>query len=315
MSKNIKSNIVIYQARSGAIELKGDFGQETIWATQAQISDIFNIDRTAITKHIRNILRDREIDEKRNVQKMHIPNSDKLVAFYSLDLILTVGYRVNSSRAIIFRQWATKVLHEHITKGFTINKNRISKNYQMFLKAVEDVKSLLPSTVSIDTGGVLELVKMFASTWLSLDAYDKSDLPITGFTKKQVQFSIQELTDALSKLKSEINSDIFGVERNAGSIEGIVGNVFQSFAGQDVYLSIEEKAANLLYFIVKDHPYMDGNKRSGAFAFIWFLSKAGILNTSKISPEALTALTLLVAESEPKNKDRMISIILQLLKQ
>lgn len=315
MSKNIKSNIVIYQARSGAIELKGDIGHETIWATQAQISDIFNIDRTAITKHIRNILRDREIDEKRNVQKMHIPNSDKLVAFYSLDLILTVGYRVNSSRAIIFRQWATKVLHEHITKGFTINRNRISKNYQMFLKAVEDVKSLLPSTVSIDTGGVLELVKMFASTWLSLDAYDKSDLPITGFTKKQVQFSIQELTDALSKLKSEINSDIFGVERNAGSIEGIVGNVFQSFAGQDVYLSIEEKAANLLYFIVKDHPYMDGNKRSGAFAFIWFLKKAGLLNTLKMTPDALTALTLLVAESEPKNKDRMISIILQLLKQ
>ena len=143
----------------------------------------------------------------------------------------------------------------------------------MFLKAVDDVKSLLPNSVAIDTGGVLELVKMFASTWMSLDAYDKSDLPMIGFTKKQVKFSIDELTDALSKLKVEINSDIFGVERNFGGFEGIVGNIFQSFADQDVYPSIEEKAAHLLYFIVKDHPFMDGNKRSGAFAFIWFLKK------------------------------------------
>jgi prophage maintenance system killer protein len=244
---------------------------------------------------------------------MHIPNSDKLVTFYSLDLILTIGYRANSPRAVIFRQWATKILHEHITKGFTINNSRIAKNYDMFLKAIDDVKSLLPSGNIVDTSGVLELVKGFASTWLSLDAYDKSKLPISGRTKKQVIFSAGELKAALTQLKSEINSDIFGVKRISGAVDGIVGNVFQSFANQDVYPSIEEKAAHLLYFMVKDHPYMDGNKRSGAFAFIWFLKKAKILNTSQITPEALTALTLLVAESDPKNKNRVVSIILQLL--
>lgn len=318
MKKKFQNNLIIYQTKTGAIELKGDFSHETLWATQAQIAKMFESERSVVTKHIRNILKDKELSVKSVCAKIaHTAPDGKtyITQVYNLDIILSVGYRTNSKKAIKFRQWATKTLSEHITKGFTINKVSLSKNYEMFLKAVEDVKSLLPSTVSIDTGGVLELVKMFASTWLSLDAYDKSNLPIVGFTKKQVQFSILELTDALSKLKSEINSDIFGVERNAGSIEGIVGNVFQSFAGQDVYLSIEEKAANLLYFIVKDHPYMDGNKRSGAFAFIWFLKKAGILNILKMTPDALTALTLLVAESEPKNKDRIIGIILQLLKQ
>ena len=161
MKRFIQNKMIIYQAKSGAIELRGDFGHETIWATQAQIADIFNIDRTVVTKHIGNIIRTQEINEKRNVQKMHIPNSDKLVSFYSLDLILTVGYRANSPRAIVFRQWATKILHEHISKGFTINKNRIAKNYDMFLKAVNDVKSLLPIGNIVDTAGVLELVKMF----------------------------------------------------------------------------------------------------------------------------------------------------------
>ena len=138
MKKIVQNDVVIYQTKTGAIELKGDFGHETIWASQIQIANIFSVDRTVVTKHIGNILRNHEIDEKRNVQKMHIPNSDKLVTFYSLDLILTVGYRANSPRAIVFRQWATKILHEHITKGFTINRNRISKNYDMFVKAVDD---------------------------------------------------------------------------------------------------------------------------------------------------------------------------------
>ena len=152
MKKIVQNDVVIYQTKTGAIELKGDFGHETIWASQIQIANIFSVDRTVVTKHIGNILRNHEIDEKRNVQKMHIPNSDKLVTFYSLDLILTVGYRANSPRAIVFRQWATKILHEHITKGFTINRNRISKNYDMFVKAVDEVKNLLPGNVSIDTG-------------------------------------------------------------------------------------------------------------------------------------------------------------------
>ena len=130
---------MIYQAPSGAIELRGDFGHETIWATQAQIVHVFQVERSVITKHIRNILKDREINEKSNVQKMHIPNSDKPVAFYSLDIILAVGYRVNSKRAIEFRRWTTKILREHIIKGFTINRKRIAQNYDAFMKAAADI--------------------------------------------------------------------------------------------------------------------------------------------------------------------------------
>ncbi|MDP1743529.1 MAG: virulence protein RhuM/Fic/DOC family protein [Candidatus Amesbacteria bacterium] len=319
MKRVVQNNVVIYQTKSGAIELKGDFTHNTIWADLQQISVLFNTDKSGISRHIQNIYKTKELDmvstvaKNATVQTEGKRNITREITYYNLDLILSVGYRVNSKQATLFRQWATNVLREHITKGYTINKNYIAKNYLMFLKAVDEVKSLLPSGNVVDAAGVLELVKMFASTWLSLDAYDKSKLPISGVTKKQVIFSARELKSALSQLKSEIDSDIFGVERISGAVDGIVGNVFQSFANQDVYPNIEEKAAHLLYFMVKDHPYMDGNKRSGAFAFIWFLKKAKILDTSRITPEALTALTLLVAESEPKNKDRIISIILQLL--
>ncbi|MEK7504140.1 MAG: virulence protein RhuM/Fic/DOC family protein [Patescibacteria group bacterium] len=317
MKKFNLNNVITYQTKSGAIEFKGDLGNDTIWANLDQISNLFGRDKSVISRHIKNLFKEKELVEKSVVAFFATTAKDGKtydVEYFNLDLILSVGYRVNSTRATLFRKWSTKILKEYITKGYSINKRLVTRNYQMFLKAVDDVKSLLPNSVAIDTGGVLELVKMFASTWMSLDAYDKSDLPMIGFTKKQVKFSIDELTDALSKLKVEINSDIFGVERNFGGFEGIVGNIFQSFADQDVYPSIEEKAAHLLYFIVKDHPFMDGNKRSGAFAFIWFLKKAGILNTLKMTPDALTALTLLVAESDPKNKDRIIGLILQLLK-
>ena len=173
----MKNNVIVYQAKSGAIELRGDFGKETLWATQAQIADIFNIDRTVATKHIGNILKIKEVDEKSNVQKMHIPNSDKSVAFYSLDIILAVGYRANSARAMQFRQWATKTLRGYIVDGYAINKSRIAKNYAQFLSVVEDIKKLLPAGSVVDAGDAAELVSLFADTWLSLDAYDRDALP------------------------------------------------------------------------------------------------------------------------------------------
>lgn len=252
------------------------------------------------------------------MQKMHIPNSDKPVILYSLDVILAVGYRANSARAIQFRQWATKTLRSHIVDGYTINKKRLAKNYDAFLKVVEQVKALLPSGGAVDAVNAMELVKMFANTWLSLDAYDKSKLPKFGATKRQVEFTAEELMQALQKLKHELMSkreatDLFGNERGGQSVEGIIGNIFQTFGGKDLYSTVEEKAAHLLYFMVKNHPYADGNKRSGAFAFVWFLKHAGILNPARLTAEALTALTLFVAESNPKDKDRMVGLVLLLL--
>jgi hypothetical protein len=180
----IKNNIVIYQAKNGSIEFKGDLSKETIWATQAQIAQVFDIERSVITRHIGNILKNEEVDTKSNVQKVHIANSDKKVSFYSLDIILAVGYRTNSSRAIEFRKWATSVLKQHVTKGYTINPKVIKSHYTEFQKAIEDIKYLLPAGSSFDRASVIELISAFADTWLSLDAYDKGSLVTKGVNKK-----------------------------------------------------------------------------------------------------------------------------------
>jgi hypothetical protein len=236
-----------------------------------------------------------------------------------LDVILFVGYRVNSKKATHFRQWATKTLKEHIQKGYTINRHRIKSNYEDFLKAVSDVKSLLPAGSIVDHGSVLELITLFADTWFSLDAYDRDTLATQGATKKKVALTGGKLTRALAELKQSLiekgeATELFGAERTQDSVSGIVGNVMQSFGGEDVYPSIEEKAAHLLYFVIKNHPFVDGNKRSGAYAFIWFLRQAKILDVTRITPPALTALTLLIAESSPKEKEKIVGLVCTVLK-
>lgn len=316
--KKIKKEVVIYQARTGAIELKGDFQHETIWATQAQIVSLFDVDQSVVSRHIKNIFKDGEVDEKSNMQKMHNANSDKPVIIYSLDVILSVGYRTNSSVAIAFRQWATKTLREHIVKGYTLNRKRIAQNYGQFLKAVESVKALLPERLKEDTGSILELIKIFSDTWVSLSAYDQEKFSTGKTTKKRVVLAGQDLSAGIAELKKELEkhneaSELFAVEKNRGAVEGIVGNVMQSFGGKELYPSVEAKAAHLLYFMVKNHPFTDGNKRSGAFAFVWFLKRAGRLDVSRLNPAALTALTLLIAESAPKEKDKMTGLVAMLL--
>ncbi len=313
-----KKEVIIYQAKSGAIEFRGDFSHETIWATQAQIVELFGVDQSVVSRHVKNIFKDGEVKEESNMQKMHIANSDKPVAVYSLDVILGVGYRTNSKIAIEFRKWATKTLRGYIVDGYAINKSRIAKNYAQFMGAMEDVKKLLPAGSATESKDVVELISLFADTWLSLDAYDKEILHKGKLTKKTVKLTADKITDNLSKLKKSLlekdeATDIFGQERSKGSVSGIVGNVMQSFGGKELYPTAEEKAAHLLYFMVKNHPFVDGNKRSGAFAFIWFLQHANILDTSKLTPSALTALTIMVAESNPEHKEKVINLILNLV--
>jgi hypothetical protein len=320
--KNENKQIVIYQAPSGAIELRGDYRKETIWATQAQIADVFQVERSVITKHIRNILKDKELNANSVCANFaHTADDGKTynVQFYNLDIILAVGYRTNSRRAIEFRKWATKTLKEHITRGYTINRKQIAKNYEAFIKSVSDIQVLLLEHITLDPKTILELIKEFASTWISLDAYDKDTLTAIGTTKKSVTLSGKELTEAIANLRNELMqkgeaTELFAQERTKGSIEGIVGNVMQSFDGKPIYKSVEEQAAHLLYFMVKNHPFVDGNKRSGAFAFIWFLRKARAKKFRNISPPTLTALTLLIAESDPKKKEQMVALVTQLLK-
>lgn len=316
--------MVIYQAKNGAIEFRGDMSRETLWATQAQIAEVFGVERSVITKHIGNIYEENELEERGTSAKIALVQTEgkrvveRPVEHYNLDVILSVGYRVNSKTATQFRQWATKTLREHITKGYTVNRRQIAKNYDAFMKSVSDIQALLPEQVILDPKAILELIKEFSSTWMSLDAYDKETLTTVGSTKKAVKLTGAELTEAIESLRSELlkkgeATEIFAHERAAGSIEGIVGNVMQSFGGKAMYETIEEKAAHLLYFMVKNHPFTDGNKRSGAFSFVWFLRKARSKSGRNINPAALTALTLLIAESDPKKKEQMIALVTRIL--
>lgn len=315
------TDIVIYQAKSGAIELRGDFGKETIWASLDQISILFDRDKSVVSRHLKNIFNDGELDRNSVVAKNATTATDGkkyLVEYYNLDAVLSVGYRVNSKNATHFRIWATKTLRSYIVDGYAINKNRIIKNYGHFLSVVEDIKKLLPADSTISPSDAVELISKFTDTWLSLDAYDREELPRVKLTKKSVDMTVEKVRKTLGQLKISLIEkdeviDIFGVEKREGAISGIVGNVMQAFGGKELYPSVEEKAAHLLYFMVKDHPFTDGNKRSGAYSFVWFLNEANILNIEKLTPSALTAITVLVAESNPAHKEKVIKLILNLI--
>ena len=316
--KNNLNTNVIYQTKSGALELRGDSKNETVWATQAQIAEVFEIDRTVATKHINNILSSTEVDVNNNVQKMNIVDSKKPVSLYSLDMILAVGYRTNSTKAIEFRQWATKTLRQHIVSGYTINRVQIAKNYDEFMATVGKLQAVLPSGTAMDSKTTLDLVRLFADTWFSLDAYDNETLAPAKVNKKKVKLTAEELYESIAVLKTELMrkgeaSSNFAQERNREALEGIIGNIMQSFGGNELYPNIQSKAAHLLYFIIKNHPFVDGNKRSGAYAFVWFLQKTKVLNTNSLTPTALTALTILIAESNPNDKEKIISLVTTLI--
>lgn len=325
MKKEKQRNTIIYQAPNGAVEVRLDAKKETILLTQQQVAELFDVQKAAISKHVKNIFDTKELEEGATVSILETVQIEgkryikRKMEYYNLDLILSVGYRINSTNATLFRQWATKTLKEHITKGYTINRKQIARNYDAFMRSVADIQALLPEHIALDPKTILELIKEFSSTWMSLDAYDKETLIPIGTTKRSIKLNGVELTEAIMNLRTELlkkgeATDIFTQERAKGSIEGIVGNVMQSLGGKPVYKTLEEKAAHLLYFMVKNHPFVDGNKRAGAFALIWFLRKAKVKTMRNINPNALTALTLLIAESEPQKKEQMVALVTQMLK-
>jgi death-on-curing family protein len=317
------NELAVFQTEDGALALRADTKLETIWANLEQIAQLFARDKSVISRHIRNIFLDEELNKESTVaffatvQKEGMRTVTREIEHFNLDVLLSVGYRVNSKVATKFRQWATKTLKQHIVQGYTINHKQLETNRIKFLQALEDLKILTAQSEQIDTKQVLSLIQAFSSTWLSLDYYDRNQFPEKG-TAEQVKVSAIELSKDLQHLKNELikrgeASPLFAQEKRVGNLAGIVGNVFQTVFGQDAYPSIEEKAAHLLYFIIKNHPFNDGNKRSGAFAFIWFLNKVGYDFRSKINPETLTTLTILIAESKAEDKNRMLGIVLLLL--
>jgi death-on-curing family protein len=316
----ITNEIVIYKTNDDEIEVEVFLTNDTVWLSRKQLSTLFDRDVKTIGKHINNIFNDGELESSAVVANLATTATDGKtyqVDYYNLDVIISVGYRVKSIRGVQFRQWATKRLKDYFLKGFVLNQQMLKSKRESFLKTLHDLKILTSHTELLDSKDVISLIASFSNTWFSLDSYDRNSFPTTG-TIEQIQLSSDLLISDLEKLKEELikkgeATKLFAQEKRKGNLQGIFGNVFQSVFGQDAYSSIEEKAAHLLYFIIKNHPFNDGNKRSGAFGFIWLLHKAGIKFQDKINPETLTTLTILIAESSPSDKEKMIGIILLLL--
>ena len=321
-------SIVIYKPAQGKETLNVRLKQDTIWLTQAQIAVLFETERSVITKHLRNIFLSGELQEKSNVQKMHIAGSDKPVKFYNLDAIISIGYRVNSHRATQFRIWATNILRNHIVKGYTLNRKRITQLRQKQLSEFANAVSLIKKTIETkqlstrEESGLLKVITEYANSWILLQQYDKDKIvSLEKTTKATYKLEYNEAQNVIVELKNSLlaqkeASDLFGIERHKG-LDQIVSGLYQTFGGKQLYPSVEDKAAHLLYFTIKDHPFSDGNKRIASFLFIVFLARNNCLfrknGERKINDNAMVAIALLIAESEAKQKDIMIKLIMNFL--
>ncbi len=313
------SNIIIYEDPEAPDPVQVRLEDGTVWLKQEQLAELFGRERSVITKHVRNVFKEGELDEKSNVQKMHIPDSDKPVAFYNLDVIISVGYRVKSLRGVRFRQWANSVLKQHLVQGYTLNQRRLAERG---LGEAQQALQLLARTLQAnalvdDTGSaVLQLISSYASTWHLLLAYDEDRLALPdGCQPAQGILAYEQAQTAIQQLKAELMQQgeatpLFGQARGEG-LQGILGSIEQTMFGEPLYASRELKAAHLLYFVIKDHPFADGNKRIGSFLFLLYLQQEGM--ALQINATALTALALLVAESAPANKELLIRLIVNLL--
>jgi len=325
MVKNM-NNIEIYQSENGAIEFKGDLSRETIWANLDQIAKLFNRDKSGISRHIKNIFNSGELDKNSTVaifatvQKEGIRVVKREIEYYNLDMIISIGYRVDSKEATVFRKWATSILKKYITDGYVINEKKLS-NTKELLNNLKSTISMLSSKEIGQEKELLYLLNNYTKTLSLLENYDKASIDDFSGTKSQYQLSYDEVKKVLKELKSNLiakneATNLFANEK-ADELKGIIGNLYQTFGGVELYPSIEDKASHLLYFIIKDHPFNDGNKRSASFLFIYFLDKCEYLyknsGEKKINDNALTALTLLVASGNPKEKELIIKLIKHLI--
>ena len=306
------TEIMIFETKDNEIKLTVPVENETVWLTQAQMTELFQVDRTVITRHVNNVFKENELIRESNVQKMHIPNSDRPVQFYSLEVIISVGYRVKSNRGVEFRQWANSVLKQYIMQGYAINEKRLAA-----LQRTVDIQTkMLASTLEVDEAELLKAVNLYTNALMLLDQYDHQSLKKPPGNKPIYRIKYEDCRNMVNAMEDSFHSDVFGVEKEKGKVEGILAAVYQSAFGEDAYPSLEEKAANLLYFMIKDHPYADGCKRIAASLFLEFLVRNNVLyekGQKRISDGALVAITLMIAESDPKEKDIMVNLVMNLL--
>ena len=313
----MKNTIEIYKSPDHKIELKVNLDNETVWLSQEQLVVLFERDQSVISRHIRNVFKEGELEEDCNMQKLHIPNSDKPVTFYNLDVIISVGYRVKSQRGTQFRQWASQRLKEYLVEGVAINEKRLAQKNQE-IKILHDGIRILSR--AIEAKANLEdhnWLREFSEGLKLLDDYDHEQLDTAGKHTSRVTYPAREEYMAIvESMRTEFNTAVFGMLKDTG-FDSAIGQIQQGFGKKDIYPSIEEKAAMLLYLIVKNHAFVDGNKRIAAACFLLFLERNNLLfdkhGNAILSNEALASITLLVASSKSDEMETMKQLIISIL--
>ena len=311
-----ETEIVLFETEDKEITLNVKVNQDTVWLNRNQMADLFGRDVKTIGKHINNALKE-ELDNSTVANFATVQNEggrdvERNIEYYNLDMIISVGYRVKSRRGIEFRRWANKVLKDYIIKGYAINDKRL----EALQKTVEIQARMLATAIEGDSDEVLKAVNLYTQALTLLDKYDHQSLEKPEGNQPIYRITYADCRAMVNRMEDSFRSDVFGVEKEPGKIEGILAAVYQDVFGGEVYPSLEEKAANLLYFMIKDHPFADGCKRIAASLFLEFLNRNNALfrdGHKVISDGALVAITLMIAESDPKEKDIMTTMVMNLL--
>ena len=310
MKKN--EELVLFNSTDGKVSLPVTIKNDSVWLTLDQVAELFGRDKSTVSRHIHNVFRENELDRSSTVAKnatVQFEGSreiERMIDYYNLDVIISVGYRVKSQRGVEFRKWANTILKDYILRGYAVNELRM-KQLGSTLKLLKRVKN------DLDAEQVLSVIERYSSALDLLDDYDHQTLKRPAGQGATYVLTYEECRDVIDRMRFGNESALFGKEKD-GSFKGSVGNIYQSFGGQELYPTVEEKAANLLYYVTKNHSFIDGNKRIAATIFLYFLDRNGILydqNGDKtIDDHTLVALTIMIAESRPEEKELMISVIM-----
>jgi prophage maintenance system killer protein len=307
-----KRELVIFETNDSAVKLEVPVENETVWLTQAQMAELFDTSKQNISLHINNCFKEGELEKDSVVKDFLTTAADGKrykTKYYNLDVIISVGYRVKSKRGVEFRKWANSVLKQYILQGYAVNNNRIAQ--------LGEVVQIMKRTQNeLDSRQVLNVIQKYSKALDLLDSYDHQTMERPEGNAATYELTYEECMDVISIMRFGAESDLFGREKD-DSFRGSIGNIYQSYAGQELYPTLEEKAAHLLYFVTKNHSFLDGNKRIAATMFLYFLDKNGVLfagGEKLIDDHTLVALTIMIAESKPEEKDMMITVIMNCLK-
>ncbi len=307
-----KNEIILFENQGVKLEVK--LKEETVWLTQAQMAELFDVKQSTLSEHISNIFKEGELEETTSIGISDKSSGGRKSKLYNLDVIISVGYRVKSKNGVIFRQWANKILKDYMLKGYAVNQRRL-EYLEKTIKLIDIANRIDERLEGNDAKEILKVIGDYSKALDLLDDYDHRTLKKIDGNIDERKIEYKECIEVINKLRFNEESSLFAIERDNG-LESIIGNIYQSFSEQDIYKSIEEKGANFLYLIVKNHVFVDGNKRIAATLFIYFLNFYGILykdGKQTIDNNTLTALTLLIAESNPKEKDVIIDLVMNFL--